>query len=194
MYKKKLVILFGVFFLLLVLILYNKFLNKKEIVQKNLVQNEIDAYSSNIIKDVKYVSKDSKGNKYIIKALTGEIDYSDPSIIFLNNVTALIELTDMNNIKIVSDFGKYNTDNFDTIFSKNVIVDYLENRITGEYLDFSINRGNMFISNNVIYTNVDNILNADVVEMNIKTKDTKISMYDENKKVNIRSKEYNGNN
>ena len=194
MYKKKLVILFGVFFLLLVLIFYNKFLNKKEIVQKNLVQNEIDAYSSNIIKDVKYVSKDSKGNKYTIKALTGEIDYSDPSIIFLNNVTALIELTDMNNIKIVSDFGKYNTDNFDTIFSKNVIVDYLENRITGEYLDFSINRGNMFISNNVIYTNVDNILNADVVEMNIKTKDTKISMYDENKKVNIRSKKYNGNN
>ena len=94
----------------------------------------------------------------------------------------------------MSDFGKYNTDNFDTIFSKNVIVDYLENRITGEYMDFSINRGTMIISNNVIYTNVDNILNADVVEMNIKTKDTKISMYDENKKVNIKSKEYNGNN
>ena len=80
MYKKQLVILFGVFFLLLVLIFYNKFLNKKEIVQKNLVQNEIDAYSSNIIKDVKYVSKDSKGNKYTIKALTGEIDYSDPML------------------------------------------------------------------------------------------------------------------
>ena len=106
----------------------------------------------------------------------------------------MIELTDKNNIKIVSDFGKYNTNNFDTIFSKNVIVDYLENRITGEYMDFSINRGTMFISNNVIYTNVDNILNADVVEMNIKTKDTKISMYDENKKVNIKSKEYSGNN
>ena len=52
----------------------------------------------------------------------------------------------------------------------------------------------MFISNNVIYTNVDNTLNADVVEMNIKTKDTKISMYDTNKKVNIKSKEYDGNN
>ena len=143
---------------------------------------------------LKYISKDSKGNKYTIKALTGEIDYSNTSIIFLKNVTAVIELTDKNNIKIVSDFGKYNTDNFDTIFSKNVIVDYLENRITGEYMDFSINRGTMLISNNVIYTNVDNILNADVVEMNIKTKDTKISMYDENKKVNIKSKEYNGNN
>lgn len=194
MSKRKIIIFFGVFFLLLILIFYNKFFNKREIVQTNSIEDEINSYSSNVIKDVKYISKDSKGNKYTIKALTGEIDYSNTSIIFLKNVTAVIELTDKNNIKIVSDFGKYNTDNFDTIFSKNVIVDYLENRITGEYMDFSINRGTMIISNNVIYTNVDNILNADVVEMNIKTKDTKISMYDENKKVNIKSKEYNGNN
>lgn len=194
MSKRKIIIFFGVFFLFLILIFYNKFFNKREIVQTNSIEDEINSYSSNVIKDVKYISKDSKGNKYTIKALTGEIDYSNTSIIFLKNVTAVIELTDKNNIKIVSDFGKYNTDNFDTIFSKNVIVDYLENRITGEYMDFSINRGTMIISNNVIYTNVDNILNADVVEMNIKTKDTKISMYDENKKVNIKSKEYNGNN
>ena len=194
MSKRKIIIFFGVFFLFLILIFYNKFFNKRELVQTNSIEDEINSYSSNVIKDVKYISKDSKGNKYTIKALTGEIDYSNTSIIFLKNVTAVIELTDKNNIKIVSDFGKYNTDNFDTIFSKNVIVDYLENRITGEYMDFSINRGTMLISNNVIYTNVDNILNADVVEMNIKTKDTKISMYDENKKVNIKSKEYNGNN
>lgn len=194
MSKRKIIIFFGVFFLFLILIFYNKFFNKREIVQTNSIEDEINSYSSNVIKDVKYISKDTKGNKYTIKALTGEIDYSNTSIIFLKNVTAVIELTDKNNIKIVSDFGKYNTDNFDTIFSKNVIVDYLENRITGEYMDFSINRGTMIISNNVIYTNVDNILNADVVEMNIKTKDTKISMYDENKKVNIKSMEYNGNN
>lgn len=194
MSKRKIIIFFGVFFLFLILIFYNKFFNKRELVQTNSIEDEINSYSSNVIKDVKYISKDSKGNKYTIKALTGEIDYSNTSIIFLKNVTAVIELTDKNNIKIVSDFGKYNTDNFDTIFSKNVIVDYLENRITGEYMDFSINRGTMLISNNVIYTNVDNILNADVVEMNIKTKDTKISMYDENKKVNIKSMEYNGNN
>ncbi len=194
MLKRKIVIFFGVFFLFLILILYNKFFNKREIIQTSLVENEINTYSSNVIEDVEYISKDSKGNKYIIKALTGEIDYSDTSIIFLTNVTALIELTDKNNIKIVSDFGKYNVDNFDTIFSKNVKVDYLENRITGEYMDFSINRGTMFITNNVIYTNFDNILYADVVEMNIKTKDTKISMYDTNKKVNIKSKEYDGNN
>ena len=48
----------------------------------------------------------------------------------------------------------------------------------------------MIISRNVIYTNLENILKADVVEINIKTKDTKIFMYEENKKVNIKNKNY----
>ena len=46
----------------------------------------------------------------------------------------------------------------------------------------------MIISKNVIYTNLENILKADVIEINIKTKDTKIFMYEENKKVNIKNK------
>ena len=56
-------------------------------------------------------------------------------------------------------------------------------------MDFSIVQNRMIISKNVIYTNLDNILNADVVEMNIDTKDTKIFMY-ENRKVNVKSKNY----
>ena len=46
----------------------------------------------------------------------------------------------------------------------------------------------MIISNNVIYTNPENILNADVMEINLKTKDTKIFMYEKNKQVNIKNK------
>ena len=46
----------------------------------------------------------------------------------------------------------------------------------------------MIISKNVIYTNLENILTADVVEVNIETKDTKIFMYEDDKKVNIKSK------
>ena len=82
-------------------------------------------------------------------------------------------MNNSDNIVIVSDFGKYNADNFDTIFSINVIIKYLENKIVSEYLDFSMNRNTMIISKNVIFTNFDNILEADVIEMNLKTKDTK---------------------
>jgi lipopolysaccharide assembly outer membrane protein LptD (OstA) len=97
-------------------------------------------------------------------------------------------LANSNNITITSDFGKYNTINYDTIFSKNVIIDYTDNKITGEYLDFSIDRGSIIVSNNVIFTNSENILKTDSIEVDINTKDTKIYMYNSNDKVNIKSK------
>ena len=91
-------------------------------------------------------------------------------------------------ITISSDYGRYNSENFDTIFSRNVIIKYLSNRITGEYLDFSLNRNSMTISRNVTYNNLKNTLKADVIELNIETKDTKIFMYEKEKKVNIKSR------
>ncbi len=181
-----------VFFILaaaISIVVYFKFFEKEEILEQK-ISEETDTYKSNILENIEYISKDTNGNEYLIKAKRGEIDFNNNDIIFLDDVNAIIKLKNSEKIYIRSDFGKYNTSNFDTIFSKNVIVEYLENKITGEYLDFSIVQNRMIISNNVIYTNLDNILNADVVEMNIDTKDTKIFMYENNKKVNIKNKNY----
>tara|TARA_B100001057_G_C22861031_1_gene954513 strand:- start:2454 stop:2987 length:534 start_codon:yes stop_codon:yes gene_type:complete len=144
-------------------------------------------YNSNIINNVNYTTKDTNGNEYIITALKGQIDLDNPNILYLTDVEAIIKLKNSENINIKSNFGKYNTDNFDTIFSKNVLIDYLDNIIKGEYLDFSLERNSMIISRKVIYKNLNNILKADVVDINLKTKDTKIFMYDKNEKVNIKS-------
>tara|TARA_B100001057_G_scaffold500935_1_gene618976 strand:- start:2713 stop:3273 length:561 start_codon:yes stop_codon:yes gene_type:complete len=181
-------------FILLVIIftfsiLYLKFFDKEKVVERK-ISEDVETYSSNILVDVEYISKDVKGNEYLIKAKKGEIDFKDSNIIFLEDVNAIIELTNSDKIYVKSKFGKYNTENFDTIFSKNVIVEYLENKITGEYLDFSLIQNRMIISKNIIYTNLENILKADVIEINIDTKDTKIFMYEENKKVNIKNKNY----
>ena len=46
----------------------------------------------------------------------------------------------------------------------------------------------MIISRNVVFTNMENIMKADVIEINISTKDTKIFMYEKEEKVNIKSK------
>ena len=134
-----------------------------------------------------YNAKDNKGNEYIINAAKGEIDISNNDIIFLTDVIALIKLKNSENIKITSRFGKYNIKNYDTIFSKNVLVKYLDNNIKSEYLDFSILRDTMIISNNVTYKNITNVLNADVIEMNLTSKDVKIFMHSKNKKVNVKS-------
>ena len=180
--------------LLITLILYLKYFKKEEISDQKKIIIEEDVYKSNIIKDVNYTTKDADGNEYIINAKQAEIDFSDTNILFLTDVKAFIKLSNSEIITITSDYGKYNTDNFDTIFSKNVLINYLENKINGEYLDFSYERNSMIISKKVVFTNIQNILEADVIEINIKTKDTKIFMYEKEKKVNIKSKNLNGNN
>ena len=110
-------------------------------------------------------------------------------IIFLKEVTAIVNLIKKNEkIKIVSDYGKYNTVNFDTIFSKNVKIDYIDNKITGDYLDFSMMKNLLIVSKNVVYNNPENTLKADVIELDTITKNTKIFMYNSNKKVNVKSK------
>jgi len=187
---KKKIIIFIIFFLIITLFFF--YLKNTDVPKANKIEaetSELDIYSSNIIKDVYYSSKDAKGNEYIIQASQGEIDYNQTSIIYLTSVKGFIKLKNSNNIEITSEYGKYNTENFDTIFSKNVTINYLDNKISGEYLDFSIKRDSMIISRNVVYTNLENILKADVIEINISNKDTKIFMFKDNKKVNIKSKE-----
>ena len=46
----------------------------------------------------------------------------------------------------------------------------------------------MVMSRDIVYTNANNILKADTIEINIETKDTKIYMFDDKKKVNIKSR------
>ena len=173
--------------ILLLSIIFNLNQNKNEIIKekKEIVQEQVE--NSNVIKDVEYKSKDSSDNEYILRASKGIIDQNNSNIIYLTTIDAIIKLRDYNTIDISSNFGKYNIDNFDTIFSKNVIIQYLDNIIMGEYLEFSLNKNLMTISRNVIFKNNESSLKADVIEVDIKTKDIKISMYEENKKVNIKS-------
>ncbi len=190
MQVKKIVIIFFILILTIIsfFFVYSNFFKKKVIIGNQTEVETKDAYNSNIIKNIYYTSKDAEGNEYIIMAEQGEIDFTNSNILFLTKVNGLIKLIESEDVTITSDFGKYNTENFDTIFSKNVKINYLDNKIEGEYLDFSINRNSMLISKDVVYNNLNNILKADAVEINLSTKDTKIFMYENKEKVNIKSK------
>ena len=186
-------IVFFLIFLILILFVYFKFISSKN--DENLISDVDNIYNSNSLENIKYIAKDADGNEYVINAEKGEIDLNNSDVIFLENVKSLIKLKNSDEINITSDFGKYNASNYDTIFSKNVVINYLDNKITGEYLDFSPNKNRLIVSKNIVFTNQENVLKADVIELDIKTKNTKIFMYDENKKVNIKNKNYpDGNN
>ena len=155
---------------------------------KKIENLEEEPFGSNIMSNISYSSVDLRGNKYIISAEKAETDFQNRNILYLTNVKAEINLVNSEKIQITSNYGKYNSVNYDTIFSKNVIINYIYNNITSEYLDFSLKRNSMIITKDVIYTNLENILKADVIEMDIKTKDTKIYMLENKEKVNIKNK------
>ncbi len=188
--KKRNIVFLVIFLILISVVIVSKLYKKKlTIDEKTSLVNDVSeddlSYSSNIINNVNYTSQGIKGNAYNINAVKGEIDYQESNIIYLTDVDAVIELEGSEKIKIKSKYGKYNINNFDTIFSKKVQINYLDNKITGDYLDFSIKRNLFIISRNVIYTNLESSLFADVFELNIETNDAKIYMYEKNKNVRI---------
>lgn len=183
--------------LILIVSIYLKYFTKNEsttskkssteIIQTEKENSSFNLNNSNIFSDVEYFSQDLKGNKFIIRAKKGEIDNKETNVVFLTDVNARIELINSNNVYIKSDYAKYNIDNYDTIFSKNVTTNYLDNMINSEYIDFSIVKNIMNINDNVIYSNNDIKMYADTIKMNVLTKDINIFMYKEDKKVKIKS-------
>ena len=127
--KKKIIfgssLLFLFFFILF--FYYSKSSNEKKLIEKknieliekeNLEKVQEKIQSANIMEDVSYSAKDTKGNEYFLKASEGIIDQNDSNFIFLTSVNSIIKLKGYKLIEISSDFGKYNINNYDTIFSK----------------------------------------------------------------------------
>ena len=181
MNKKTIVQLLLILLIFLIsLSFYLKYFNDSPITQKensvekksNIGQNNLSTYINNI----DYISSDADGNRYQITAKLAEIKIENSDIMFLTEVIAFIFIKDKDTVKITSNFGKYNSKNYDTIFSEDVIVIYPGHKITGEYLDFSFLTDLGIFTKNVIYTGAKTNLFADKIEMNLTTKDTKIFM------------------
>ena len=140
--------------------------------------------TSNYIENISYISKIGE-NKYEIIADRTKIKINEPDIMFLENVAAFITLRNSSTIKVTSDFAKYNSKNYDTIFSKNVIATYPGHKITGELLDFSFVNNIGTFSTNIVYVGSKTKMIADKMEVNLTNNDTKIFMLDQSKKVII---------
>ena len=161
--------------------------NSNQNLELEIEKEEIvkESFSSNILENVNYSSIDPEGNEYNIFASEGEIDIKNNQTIFLKNVKASIKLKNSDTVLISSGFAKYNANNLDTIFTENVVIENLENKIIGEYLDFSMLRKNIIISKDVVFKNNSNILKTDVIEIDIDTKNIKFYMNEKDKKVSM---------
>ena len=157
--------------------------NKKINTTVNLDTNEAQVLSekSNILKNIKYISKDEEGNIYEISAETGILDLNDPNITSMDSVVAKIFLVNRSIINIESSHAIYNRKNYNTNFSGKVLIKYLAHHISCEKMDILFNKNLATLYDNLIYKNKKTRLKADRMEVDLITKNSKIFMYNNNK-------------
>jgi hypothetical protein len=168
---------------------YYFYKNNKTNVNVNKINNNneisIDKNSSNLIKNISYASTDNLGNKFIIKSETGEISIDNPSIVYMTNVEAIINLINSDPIIIKSNHAKYNKINYETNFKENVLLTYQTHKITSQNLDLSFENNLATIYNKIVYDNNNVKISADILEIDLITKNSKIFMNNEYKKIKI---------
>jgi lipopolysaccharide export system protein LptC len=151
-------------------------------IEKNdFLNNEFDKKKiDNEIINLTYEKFDNNGNKYLIKAKKGLLDSKRPNIIYMNEVEA--SLTYLNNEKLIiySKEAIFNKENFKTTFSKNVKLFYKDQTIESDNLEFLIDKNIAIFRDNVKYYNQDIEAFADIVNINLLTKE--INIKSKNKK------------
>ena len=179
---------------------YFKIEDNVKINQSDIVQNkssddinnnksnfDIDS-ENNLIKNLSYFSKDNLGNEYIIESKYSELNLDNVDIISMENVSAKIIMVNSDPIYITSNFAKYNNENYETTFTDNVLIVYLDNKIRCEKFYISIENNFANVTDRVIYENSKGKLIADTIKIDLITKNSKIFMNYKNKKVMVLNK------
>ena len=164
------------------------------------INNKFNNTDKNIIKDVEYSLNNDNGNIYRVIADLGEVKTNNPDLMFLTNVTATIIFNDKKNIILTSDFANFNSKTFETTFLNNIQVKKDKEIITGDELYFVLENNNketlnkpdieenlIRISRNVMYKKPGYSLKADILELDLITKNIKIYMLNEKEKILAKS-------
>tara|TARA_B100000767_G_scaffold272977_1_gene301943 strand:+ start:1409 stop:1993 length:585 start_codon:yes stop_codon:yes gene_type:complete len=191
-YKRLIQIILIFFSLLLTVFFYYKYFNLSNFKKKTdqEISSGTDAnkvLSGNVVTKLTYENYDIKGNKYIIESKIGKFNEENKEEIFMVKVTAFIELKNGKRINLRSQEAIYNTNNSNTNFFGNVELDYQEHIVNADNIDIIFDTNKLTAYNNLVYKNFDLNLIADKVEIDLISKDTKISMFDD-KKVKILKK------
>ena len=187
------------YLLLIILIAMSIFFYKQYIVSdKNFSQKQSETKkndekpfieesneTSNIIENLRYVSKDLLGNTYIINAQSAEVQENKIDQVQLFEVLAKIIQQDDEIIYINSNFADYNKINNNTVFKDNVNVKYGDQSIDANIINLDFSKNLIEIQEDVYFKNKNAKIRADKIELNFESKKLKISMEKQNENVEI---------
>jgi len=183
-----LVVLFGII-LSVFFIYFSEEKNQKKIgieSPKNVnTETKIESGTGTLIENINYSFSDPSGNYYELFSEFGKIDIQNSNKIHMTNVKAFIYLKDSQPIKIISKYAIYNKINHETNFFINVELTHLIHKATSENLDILFNDNKASMYKNIVYNKPGTKLNADRLEIDLITKNTKIFMDNKSEKIKI---------
>ncbi len=190
---KRIIQLILFLFLLIIFIIFYKiyFTENKEIKVNSLEQKDqlLIEKNNNQIKNLRYDVNFDENKQYIITAELSEIAYeNEVEIVKMKKVVAIF--VDETNIPltITADQAIYNDNNYNTNFSENVKITYINNIILSDKMDLNFNTNIISIYENVEYEGLQGTIKADNVKVDLVTKKIRIYMDDKKKKVKVETR------
>ena len=113
------------------------------------------------------------------------LDSNRPDIIYMNIVEASLIYLNNERLIIYSKEAIFNKENFKTTFSKNVKLLYKDQTLESDTLEFLIDKNIAIFKDNVKYYNQDIEAFADIVNINLLTKEIDIKSKNQ-KKIKIK--------
>tara|TARA_B100000795_G_C22695852_1_gene397549 strand:+ start:278 stop:865 length:588 start_codon:yes stop_codon:yes gene_type:complete len=191
---KKTLIQFSLFLTIFVtcIIFYRSFFIDSGVELKAVKKNEMQSKilvekGTNQINNMTYNSKYLDDNQYIVNAEFAEFNKDNPDVMLLTNVKGEIFFKDSGVIEISSKKAIYNSESYNTNFYQNVLVTFNDHQINSDNFDLFFDKKIGTAYNNIIYKNLNTILQADKIDIDLITKDSKIYMLDNSKKIKIKN-------
>ena len=190
---KVIIQLFLFFLLLLISFTFYKyyFYNNKPIdkSETSIKTDPLLDNKNNLIKNLKYDVKFENNTQYSITAELSELSYENEiEIVKMQIVSAKFIDKDNTSLIIQSEKANYNNSSYNTQFSNNVVIQYMNNFITADNLDLDFDENIVTIYNNVIYEDHRGKIKSDNVVINLITKNAEIFMNNSKNKVEVLSK------
>ena len=173
----------GIFLVLFTYFYYPYMSTNKSLVKKDTPEDfpvgSIDTNENTTsFENLEYKGLYDLDKKFIVKSKKAHIDNNEPDIVHMNNMHVILYLEDGRVVDIFSDKGKYNKENYDCFFEKNVRATDGETKIFSDNLDLLGNKSSVKVYNNVsINYPTGSLLRADIIDYDFEKKNFKVSMF-----------------
>ena len=131
--------------------------------------------NKNLTKEIEYITTNKDGDTFKILAKFGKTNLKNSNILDLELVEGMISSTKRSQIYISSDKARYNYNNQSSQFYSNVELKYDNKIITCNNLDLNINENYAVAYNDVKIKDNKSVLKAQMITLNILTKDININ-------------------